>query len=171
LPVIFATRAAQGYIDLAPTLTKIVGDSPTIAVVEVTAYDRNQHVVTFKPVQTLKGTIATDTIAHEVAPVGGTAPRQIVQWAGAGEPGGDVPVAQRHAGHGADMPGHGWYQVNSVGTGPWKLGAERPDLPLAYYGSLTRLLEGVQAILKGQGAVITVVAFGRTARGRVLIWR
>ena len=50
--------------------------------------------------------------------------------------------------------------MNAVGTGAWKLGAERPDLPLAYYGSVGRLKEAVTAMLKGQAAVITVVAYG-----------
>src|SRR6266852_4450833 len=75
------SRTAHAYVDLAPTFSKIVADSPAIALVEVTAFDPKTHIVTLKPVQTLKGTVPADAINHEVAPTGGTSPRQIVQWA------------------------------------------------------------------------------------------
>ena len=87
-------------------------------------------------------------------------PRQIVQWAVPGSQG--ILFQTRTATKGTALMcfGPGWYQVNAVGTGAWKLGAERPDLPLAYYGSVGRLKEAVTALLKGQPAVITVVAYG-----------
>ena len=63
--------------------------------------------------------------------------------------------------------GPGWYEVRAAktpGAAAWKLGQERPDLPLAYCGSLSRLADGVEAMLAGKGAVITVVAFGAGQR-------
>ena len=160
-----ATRSASAYIDMAPTFSKIVGDAPTIAVVEVTAFDRATQAVTLKTLQSLKGTMDSATISHQVAAPGGSAPRQVIQWA---VPGSRAVIFQsKSATRGTALLcyGTGWYQVNSVGTGPWKLGAERPDLPLAYYGSMSRLVDAVGALLTNQGAVITVVAFGADSEG------
>ena len=88
MAVLGAARPALGYVDMAPTLAKITNDAPTIAVVEVAAYDRAAHLVTFKPVQMLKGTLETETFAHQLAPAGNAVPRQIVQWAVPGSRGG-----------------------------------------------------------------------------------
>ncbi|HVT82640.1 MAG TPA: HEAT repeat domain-containing protein [Phycisphaerae bacterium] len=165
LPLLTLATNAHAYVDLAPNLAKIISDAPTIALVEVTGYDRAAHTVTFKPVQTYKGTLAGDLITHQVAPENGIAPRQIIQWA---VPGSRAVLFQsKTAARGSALVcfGTGWYQVTSTATGPWKLGADRPDLPLAYYGSLSRLTEAVQALLKNQGAVITVVAFGADSEG------
>ena len=79
------TPAAHAYIDLAPTLSKIIADSKGIAVVEVMEFDRANHLVVFKAVRTLKGQIPADPIRHAVASAeGGAIPRQILQWAGPG---------------------------------------------------------------------------------------
>jgi HEAT repeat protein len=158
-------RLAWAYVDLAPSLSKVVSDAPTIAMVQVKSYDREKHVVTLAPVRTLKGTMAPDTFAHELAPASATVPRQVLQWA---IPGSRAVLFQsRTAARGTALLcfGTGWYQVNVTGTGTWKRGSERPDLPLAYYGSVSRLAEGVEAMLKGQGAVITLVAYGANNGG------
>jgi hypothetical protein len=55
--------------------------------------------------------------------------------------------------------GEGWYAMRMSG-GQWKLGDERPDLPLAYYGSLPRLTDAVGKMLAGKDAVITMVPHG-----------
>ena len=47
--------------------------------------------------------------------------------------------------------GRGWYQARASDTGPWKLGTNRPDLPLAYYGSVSRLADGIELMLAGKG--------------------
>jgi HEAT repeat protein len=56
--------------------------------------------------------------------------------------------------------GQGWYQVRSAGTEAWKLGKDRPELPLAYYGSVSRLADSIERMLAGKDAVLTVVAHG-----------
>jgi hypothetical protein len=157
LAVLGAVPAARGYVDMAPTLAKITNDTPTIAVVEVAGYDRGAHGVTFKPVETLKGTLGSETFTHQVSPAGSSVPRQIVQWA---VPGSQAVLFQSPRGTALLCFGTGWYQVNRGSAGVWKLGADRPDLPLAYYGSVGRLKTAVTALLKGQAAVITVVAYG-----------
>ena len=59
----------------------------------------------------------------------------------------------------------GWYQVRTSGSGPWKLGKDRPDLPLAYYGAVSRLAESIALMIGGKDAVITVVAHGADNEG------
>jgi HEAT repeat protein len=159
LPLIclgLATRS-HAYIDLAPTLAKVMTDSKAIAVVEVTEFDRVKHVVALKEVRTLKGELAAEPIRHEVtSEEGAVIPRHILQWAGPGARG-VLFVARNTA---LVCVGPGWYQVRSTGNGVWKLGKDRPDLPLAYCGSLSRLAEAIERMLAGKDAILTVVAHG-----------
>ena len=54
--------------------------------------------------------------------------------------------------------GNGWYQARFAG-GAWRLDdRERPDLPLAYYGTVSRLTDAIDAIVAGKSTVITAVA-------------
>jgi HEAT repeat protein len=152
----------HAYIDMAPTLAKITSDAPKIALVEVVKYDREKHTVDLKEVRVLKGEASADVVRHELASAEkGTVPRQILQWASSGARA--VMFVARNTS--LVCIGQGWYQVRSTGTGPWKLGADRPDLPLAYYGSLSRLADGVETMLAGKTAVLTVVAFGADNEG------
>ena len=155
------TAPARAYVDLAPTLPRIISDSQSIAVVEVVSYNRETHELTLKEIRAAKGELATAEIRHVVAPADGAAPpRPILQWATPGSRG--VMFGSRATA--LVCMGTGWYQVR-VGGGAWKLGADRPDLPLAYYGSVNRLTEAVDRIQKGDDAIITVVAFGADNEG------
>lgn len=149
--------SASGYIDLAPTLAKVVGDSKQIAVVEVVELDREKRVVTLKSIRKLKGDSVTDVVQHEVAaPQNASIPRHILQWA---DPGAQAVLFVSRS-TGLVCVGEGWYQVRSAGTSGWKLGVERPDLPLAYYGPVSRLAEGIENMLAGKDAVLSTVAHG-----------
>ena len=151
-----ATRS-DAYVDMAPTLAKIMTDSKSIAVVEVTEFDRAQHVVVLKEVRALKGDLTADPIRQEVtAEEAGIIPRHILQWAGPGA----RAVLFMSRSTGLVCVGQGWYQVRSTGAGHWKLGKDRPDLPLAYYGSLSRLAESIERMLAGKDTILTVVAHG-----------
>jgi HEAT repeat protein len=153
---------ARAYIDLAPTLAKIISDSNKIALVEVVKFDREKHVVDLKEVRVLKGQASAELARHELASAEkGVVPRQILQWAAPGARG--VLFGSRNIT--LVCIGPGWYQVRSTGTGTWRLGADRPDLPLAYYGSLSRLADGIEVMLAGKTAVLTVVAFGADNEG------
>ena len=146
--------AAHAYIDMAPTLSKIIADSKAIAVVEVAEFDRANHLVVFKAVRVLKGDVPTDRILHDVALAeGGAIPRLILQWAGPGARA--VLFVSRNTA--LVCIGQGWYQARASEGGPWRLGTNRPDLPLAYYGSLSRLAEGVELMIAGKDAILTVV--------------
>jgi len=151
------TTRSDAYIDMAPTLAKVMTDSKSIAVVEVTAFDRVKHMVVLKEVRALKGELTADSIQHDIASDEGTIiPRHILQWAGPGARG--VLFTSRNTA--LVCVGQGWYQMRSAGAGPWKLGKDRPDLPLAYYGSLSRLTEAIERMLAGKEAILTVVAHG-----------
>jgi hypothetical protein len=148
---------ALAYVDLTPNLSKVIADSKHIALVEVTAFDAEKHRVVLKEVKALKGDLATETVAHEIIAEGGTViPRPILQWAQPGARGvlfvsGDIALV---------CYGKGWYQAKSLTTRTWKLGMERPDLPLAYYGTVSRLADAVALMLAGKDAVITTVPHG-----------
>ena len=69
-------------MDLAPTMSKIVSDSPKIVVVEVVGFDRATRVVSVKEVRALKGDLSPEVVQHQVAPAaGGAVPGRILQWA------------------------------------------------------------------------------------------
>ena len=156
------TVPAHAYVDLAPTLAKVIADSKTIAVVEVVEFNREKHVVVLKEIRLLKGESSAEPIQHDVTAAEGAAiPRQILQWAAPGARG--VLFVSRNAA--LVCVGRGWYQVRTSGTGPWKLGKDRPDLPLAYYGPVSRLADSIALMIGGKDAVITVVAHGADNEG------
>jgi HEAT repeat protein len=149
--------AARAYVDLAPTLARVVNDSRSIALVEVSDYDRDQHIVTLKAIKALKGDMPADAIKHQVSSGEKSAvPRQILQWA---EPGAKaVLFSSRNTA--LVCVGPAWYQVKAGANGQWKLGNDRPDLPLAYDGTLSRLATGIDLMLAGKDAVLTTITYG-----------
>jgi len=150
------------YIDLAPTLSKIIAESDRIALAEVVQYSREKRVVVLREVHTMKGESSSDLIRHRVGPVdGGTIPRHIMQWA---SPGARCVLFSSPTTTLVCL-GQGWYQVHALGAGAWTLGTDRPDLPLAYYGAVSRLASSITSMLDGKNAVIRVVAFGADNEG------
>ena len=144
------------YIDLAPTLSKIIGDSQKISLVEVSGFNQTTHVLTLKEVRVLKGAPNQAPILHNVGSSDGNlVPPEIVQWAEPGARG--VLFSTRVTS--LLCFGDGWYQAKSSG-GEWKLGIDRADLPLAYYGSISRLADGVATMLAGGTAILTMVRHG-----------
>lgn len=156
------TTPTLAYIDLAKTLATVISDSKKIALVEVVEFNLERREVVLKEVRALQGELSSDPIRHEVASADGAAiPRAILQWAEPGARG--VLFASRNAA--LVCVGQGWYQVRSSGAGSWKLGKDRPDLPLAYHGNVSRLAESIQLMLAGQDAILTVVAYGADNEG------
>ena len=148
---------AHAYIDLAATLPRIISDSQKITVVEVVDLKREKRGLVLKEIRALKGELSTESILHVVASgEGATIPRQILTWATPGARA--IVFTTRNSA--LVCLGEGWYQVSSSGMGPWQLAKDRPDLPLAYHGSLSRLTDGVERMLAGKDSVLTVVAYG-----------
>jgi hypothetical protein len=150
-------QQTHAFVDLAPTLAKIISDARRIQLVEVIQFNHENHTLVLKAVRALKGDLETNSIQHDVAAAGGSlVPRSIQQWAAPGARG--VLFISRATE--LLCLGEGWYAVRSSGSGEWKLGADRADLPLAYYGSVSRLADGIARMLAGQDAILTTVQHG-----------
>jgi HEAT repeat protein len=146
----------HAYIDLAPTLSKIVGDAQKISVVEVVDFNEATQILTLKEVRALKGAPSQGPIHHYVGESDGKlVPAAITQWAGTGARG--VLFSSRTTS--LLCFGEGWYQAKLSG-GEWKLGVDRSDLPLAYYGTVSRLADGIATMLEGGTATLTTVQHG-----------
>ena len=79
------TAPSHAYVDLAPTLARVISDAQQIGLVEIVEFDRANHALVLKPVRTLKGEPLPDSIRHDVAAAnGGVVPRPIMQWASPG---------------------------------------------------------------------------------------
>jgi len=153
---------ARAYVDLAPTMGRMVREARTIALVEVDQFRRDSGALILKKVRDLKGETAEEPIKHRVIGTeANVVPRPILEWA---EPGrrGVLFVAPPTA---LVCLGQGWYQVHASPGGWWRLGADRPDLPLAYQGTVSRLTHAVELVLAGKTAIITTVAHGADAEG------
>ena len=161
LPILVAllclSLRAQAYVDLAPTLAKTINDASSISLVEVERFDHDKGMVILKNVRDLKGTSKPGPIKHLVVMAQSSAvPRQIREWA---EPGRRAVIFGT-PGTALVCIGKGWYQVQSSLDGWWKLGPTRPDLPLGYYGPVSRLCDAVELMLAGKTAIITTMPHG-----------
>ncbi len=151
-------RPASAYVDLSPTIAKVVNDSRNIALVEVVSLDREPRILTLRERTVLKGAAGNTPLIQQVAEnKNASIPRAIVQWA---EPGaqGVVFSTARTA---VVCIGESWYQLKLSGN-QWTLGPDRPELAMTYYGSVSRLATGLQQILAGGEAVLTMVPHGDT---------
>ncbi len=159
---LLSAPSAPAYVDLAPTLARIVRESQTISVVEVDRFSRDKGVVVLKKVRDLKGETGTDPIKHEVirAKESGV-DRAILEWAEPGCRG----VAFVNGKTVMVCLGEDWYQAHAAEDGWWRLGAPRPDLPLAYYGTVSRLADAIPLLLADKNAVITTLTHGADREG------
>ncbi|HUR56923.1 MAG TPA: HEAT repeat domain-containing protein, partial [Opitutaceae bacterium] len=146
---------ARAYIDLAPTIVKVMGDSQKISVVEVAEFNPATHILVLKEIRALKGELGTASIRHDVASADGVIPSNVARWADVGARG--VLFSSRTTA--LVCLGEGWYQAKLSG-GEWKLGIDRPDLTLAYYGTVSRLADGIVTMLAGGEAILTTVQHG-----------
>ncbi|MFI5380514.1 MAG: HEAT repeat domain-containing protein [Tepidisphaerales bacterium] len=149
---------ASAYVDLAPTLAKIMNDAWSIGLVEVERFDHDKGILILRTVRDLKGQSRPGPIKQQVATnqSASAVPRQICEWA---EPGRRAVIFVS-PGTALVCIGKGWYQVQSSLDGWWKLGPVRPDLPLGYYGTVSRLCDAVEIMLTGKTAIITTMPHG-----------
>jgi hypothetical protein len=146
-------RPTAAYVDLAPTMAKVISDSRSIAVVEFSELDRKTGVLKLKEIKPLKGDRGAVPLTQTVVErEGATVPRSVVQWA---QPGAHAVVFSTRT-TAIVCLGTAWIQLRFAG-GQWKLGADRPELALTYYGSASRLEEGVEKMLAGGDAILTMM--------------
>src|SRR5438552_7842220 len=82
---LWAITTVHAYVDLAPTLARIVRESQSITVVEVDRFSAEKGVVVLKKVQDLKGETGNDPAKHELIRQGeSSVDRTVLEWA---EPG------------------------------------------------------------------------------------
>jgi HEAT repeat protein len=162
LGTLWFAAPSPAYVDLAPTLSRIIRESQTITVAEIDRFNAEKGAIILKKVRDLKGETSDDAIKHQLLRANeASMDRPIQEWA---EPGGRC-VLFITGKTGIVCIGEGWYQISITDDGWWRIGPNRPDLPLAYYGSMSRLTEAVPAILAGKNAVITALPHGADEEG------
>jgi HEAT repeat protein len=148
------------YVDLAPTLARVMRESQLIAVVEVEKFNRPNGGLILKKVQELKGQTTLTQFRHQVA-IGATVPRAVLEWAVPGQRG----VLFSSNATTLVCMGRSWYEVAPSSDGWAKLAPDRPDLALGYSGTVSRLTQAVADILAGKTAIITTMPHGAESEG------
>ncbi|HVX84030.1 MAG TPA: HEAT repeat domain-containing protein [Phycisphaerae bacterium] len=159
--LLLLSSRAHAYIDLAPTLGKIIRDSKSIALLEVTAFDRPSRALTLKPLTTFKGDPPPGQLRHILAQMDEPVRAEILRWAAPGS----RAVLFATPSRALVCIGAAWYALKLNDDDAWQVADERPDLPLAYCGGLPRLADALPDILAGRSAVITTVAYGSGSEG------
>src|SRR5262249_16497517 len=170
------SASALAYIDAAPTLGKLIKESSHICVVEVGKVNAEKREILFKKTADLRDKYPGEQINHQLTD--GFPPREprfILDWA---EPG-KVAVCFIHGNVSLICLGNHWYECHAGQAPWWTMTRSRPELSLAYQGSVAKLREHVPAIVARKEVVITTlvhganglgmyfdVAFGDTLRGR-----
>jgi HEAT repeat protein len=161
LVLLTATRA-PGYVDLAPTLARVVREAKTITLVEVERFSPEKGAVLLRKVRDLKGETSNEAIKHQLVRAKESAVElPLLDWAEPGRRGvlftSDKTVLA--------CLGQAWYQAHAADDGWWTIGAPRPDLPLAYYGTVSRLADAIPVMVAGKSAVITMLAHAAHEEG------
>ena len=160
--IIAMAQPARAYVDMAPTLARIVREAKIITVAEVAAFNSEKGAVVLKKIRDLKGDSGIDSIKHQLVRADELAiDAPIADWAEAGRRC-VLFITDKAA---VVCVGEGWYQAYATDNGWWRIGAPRPDLPLAFYGSVSRLTEALPSILAGKSAVITALPHGANREG------
>jgi HEAT repeat protein len=154
--------AAHAYVDLAPTLNRLVRESRTITLAEVDRCRPDKGMIVLKKVRDLKGETGSGSLKHYL--LRSNEPgldRALLTWV---EPGARCVLFT--AGNTVLVClGEAWYQASTSDDGWWRLAMIRTELPLAYFGTVSRLGEAVSRLVAGRSAVITVLPHGAGGEG------
>ena len=154
---LWLATTGNAYVDMAPTIGRVVREAEAIALVEVDRINAEKGIVILKKVHDFKGDLSGNRFKHRLVRANETViDRPIADWA---EPSRRA-VLFLSGKTALVCLGQGWYQVSSGSDGWWQIGATRPDLPLAYYGTVSRLSEAIESMLAGKHAVITALPHG-----------
>ncbi len=116
---LLVTGPVLAYIDLGPTLSRVIRESQTITLAEVVRFSPEKGAVILKKVKDLKGSTADDPIKQQLIRANeASVDRAILEWA---EPGRRCVlfVTARIA---VVCIGEAWYQVQSSEDGWWRIG-------------------------------------------------
>ena len=173
-----AAPVARAYIDVCPTLGRIIMESREIALVEVEKAHREKRIVIYKKVEDLRGHFPDGPIRHQLTD--GHPPREprhILDWASPGQ----RAVLFGYRNTTLICIGHCWYEAHRATTPAaafkddagdagqiapwWRMSLDRPELALVYCGSPSKLAGHVKEIVANKRVVITTVAHGAQGRG------
>src|SRR5688572_24844158 len=108
-----AAPAARAYIDISPTLGRIILESPNIALVEVEKAHREKHIVIYRKVEDIRGHFQDGPIRHQLTD--GHPPREprhILDWASPGQ----RAVLFGYRNTTLICIGHCWYEAHRATT-------------------------------------------------------
>ena len=107
---LWAVPPAPAYVDLVPTLARIIRESRTITLAEVDRFNPEKGAVILKKVRDLKGETGAEPIKHQLVRTNETAmDRPIQEWA---EPGQRCVIFLTGKA-GVVCVGEGWYQIGA----------------------------------------------------------
>ncbi len=155
----FLAESAGAYVDLAPTLPRLIREAEQVALVEVRKTGAEGAAIVLDKVRDLKG--RWDASGLRLHAASGAVSRNVVLWA---EPG-QRAVLFLSSRTILLCIGPEWYEAQPVQDGWWQVAMERPELPLAYCGSVGRLAEAVPRLLAGEDVVITTMPHGANLVG------
>ncbi len=158
--LLLAAGDALAYVDYTPTLGRLVLESRQIAIIAVEKIGRDKPAIILTKLADIKGSTGDEAIRLHVA--ANTGPlRHVLDWA---EPG-KRAVLFRTRDAALLCLGPTWYQASSLPDGWWTLTVERPDLPLAYCGSVARLEAALRGMTQGRTVVISTLMHGADGAG------
>ncbi len=151
---LLASTPAHGYIDIIPSLGRIVADARAIVVLKVEKVDRDKRIVVYRVAETL---LNTDQIAFPVkmrlqigAGLHPKEPKQILDWAKPGK-----MAVCLIAGHVAvTCIDKDWYEASQIDDDTWTMTRGRSELGFAFLGSPETLRDDMRAILDGNEVTV-----------------
>lgn len=159
---------AVAYVELPYTLGRVILESTSISVLKIEKVDKERNLILFRKVQDLKGSLAGETIKHNIGR-GGFHEREwkaIMDWA---EPG-KTAVFFNNGGASETCIANYWYQAYNGGEW-WNMSHGEPYMLRSYAGSPEKLASIVQSVIAGQEVVVPCMLDGdknalqlRTAR-------
>jgi HEAT repeat protein len=148
---------AQGYIDVSPTLGRLINQSSHIVVLRVEKVNLEKRAILFQKVADLKGQSPNEPIKHQIT--AGLHPREpatILEWL---EPG-QIAISFQNGKTAEVCIGDYWYECYAGPDGWWIMNCGQAQLCFAFKGPVTKLKGHVETILAGKEAVVTAVKYG-----------
>jgi HEAT repeat protein len=181
----FPAVQVYGFIDVIPTLGRLIADSRLIVVLRVEKVDRQKRIILFRTIDTLSNpdrVAVPDKIRHRIG--ADLHPHEAKRVLDAAQPG-EIAVCLASGRVAVTCLGGEWYELNSVDPSSWMMTRNRGELSLAYAGTAESLRTHVADILAGKEVIVTAVrqidrdfrpgeaiAFKQGLRGRDMpLWR
>ncbi len=183
--LLFTSQSAHAFIDVIPTLGRVISEARLIVVLQVERVDREKRIILYRVGEVLTNPDQVEVpakIRHQIA--SGLHPREskeILDWAQPGR----TAVCFVNGKLAVTCIGDTWYESSELDPRSYVLVRGRSELSYAYSGSPELLRRHVAAILAKEEVTITAVrqgtpdnraeeavAFKQPLRGRdIPMWR